>query len=282
MNDEGALIAFTLLSQLIIGSTLVYVLFYFISMEDISLLSSGFSLKTPELLLLIGLSAAICISLFHLGRPTTAVHALNNLKTSWISREILTVTLFSLSLVMLFVARWLGSGKAFLNVSFVAAAIAGVLLLVTMTKLYMITGVITWNNWLTPVNFTLTTLISGLAFLLVFILVFNIEFIRLKPLVLTFIVLLLFEMLHSGLLYSQLNTMDFNHTNQFIADGAFKFFLITRIALIGLGILLLLFVAFRNDAGNSGTLLILSLSLVFVEMIIGRFVFFAVYVRTGI
>jgi Fe-S-cluster-containing dehydrogenase component len=55
MNSEGALIAFTLFSQMIIGSVLAYLLVYFISMDDISQLSSGFSLKTPEFLLLLGM-----------------------------------------------------------------------------------------------------------------------------------------------------------------------------------------------------------------------------------
>jgi DMSO reductase anchor subunit len=90
-------------------------LVYFISMDDISQLSSGFSLKTPEFLLLLGMLVALAISFLHLGRPSNAIHALNNLKTSWISREIFAVTLFSASLLMLFIARWLGAGKTFLT-----------------------------------------------------------------------------------------------------------------------------------------------------------------------
>src|SRR6056297_1084064 len=197
MNDEGALIAFTLLSQVVIGATLVYVLVYFISMDDISRLPSGFSLKTPEFLLLLGLLLAIVLSFLHLGRPSNAVNALNNLKTSWISREIFTVTLFSISLLMLFIARWLGAVKPLLTVSFVFAAIAGLILLVTMVKLYMIPAVPTWNSWLTPAHFTLTVVVSGLALMLVFVIVYNTEITRIKPFLVVLMILLLFEMAHA-------------------------------------------------------------------------------------
>jgi len=282
MNNEGALIAFTLFSQMIIGSTMVYALAYFTSMDDISLLSSGFSLKTPEFLLLLGLLVAILISLLHLGRPANAIHALNNLKTSWISREIFTVTLFSISLLVLFIARWLGAGKAFLTVSFVLSAMAALLLLVTMVRLYMIPAVSTWNNWLTPTNFTLTALISGLTLMLVFVLVFPIEFIRVKPIILAIMILLLIEMVHSGFLYGHLNSIDLNDSNPFISEGIFKPFAIIRIAVIGFAILFLLYVSVQEKAGYQSTLLILSIAFIFIEMILGRFVFFATYVRIGI
>lgn len=282
MNNEGALIAFTLFSQMIIGSILVYVLFYFISMDDISQLSSGFSLKTPEFLMLLGLLVALLISFLHLGRPSNAIHALNNLKTSWISREIFAVTLFSVSLLLLFIARWLGAGKSLLTVSFVLSGIAGLLLLVTMARLYMIPAVSTWNNWLTPTNFTLSALISGLALMLVFVMVFNMELIRVKPIILAIMILLLFEMVHSGFLYAHLNSMDFNSGNQFLSEEIFKPFTIIRMAVIGVAILFLLFVYIQDKAGYQSTPLILSISLIFIEMVIGRFVFFATFVRIGI
>jgi anaerobic dimethyl sulfoxide reductase subunit C (anchor subunit) len=282
MNSEGALIAFTLFSQMIIGSVLAYLLVYFISMDDISQLSSGFSLKTPEFLLLLGMLVALAISFLHLGRPSNAIHALNNLKTSWISREIFAVTLFSASLIMLFITRWLGAGKTFLTVSFILSGIAGVLLLVTMARLYMIPAVSTWNNWLTPTNFTLTALISGLALMLVFVMVFHMEGIRIKPIVLAVMILLLFEMVHSGFLYGQLNSMDFPSGNQFLAEGIFKPVTIIRMAVIGLAIVCLLFVYLQEKTPYQSTLLILSISLILIEMVIGRFLFFATFVRIGI
>ncbi len=282
MNDEGALIAFTLLSQAVIGSTLVYVLIYFINMEGISQVSAGFNLKTPEFLLLIGLLVAIILSFLHLGRPSNATNALNNLKSSWISREIFTVALLSAGLLVLFMARWLGAGKPFLTAAFVTAAVAGLLLLVTMTRLYMIPAVHTWNNWLTPLTFTLTALVAGLSLLLVFVLATNIEFPWVKSVIVAIMVLLLFEIVHSGILHGQVNSMDHNFINPFISGGTFKLFTIIRISLIGLTIVFLLFVSLREQVMNRHTLLLLSLSLIFIEMIIGRYLFFASYVRTGI
>jgi anaerobic dimethyl sulfoxide reductase subunit C (anchor subunit) len=261
---------------------MVYALGHFLSMDDISQLSAGFSLRTPEFLLMLGLLVALLISLLHLGRPANAIHALNNLKTSWISREIFTVTLFSISLLMLFIARWLGAGKPFLTASFVFSAMAGLLLLLAMVRLYMIPAVSTWNTWLTPTNFTLTALISGIALTLLFVQVFNIEFIRAKPIILALMILLLLEMAHSGFLHAHLNSMDLNESNLFISERIFTTFTIIRIAVISLAILGLVFIYTQEKARYHSTLLILSVSLIFIEMIIGRFVFFATHVRIGI
>jgi anaerobic dimethyl sulfoxide reductase subunit C (anchor subunit) len=282
MNNEGALIAFTLLSQMVIGSVIIYTLAFFFNMDDILQLSSGFSLKTPEFLLLLGLLLAILISLIHLGRPANAVNALNNLKTSWISREIFSVTLFSISLIILFIARWQDAGKTFLTVSFILSAIAGILLLVSMVLLYMIPTVSTWNNWLTPMNFILTALISGLVLMIVFAMAFNIELMRLKSILLVIMILLLFEIVHSGFLHSHLNELNYNHSNEFISEGIFKLFTIIRIAVIVPAILFLLFVAFQQKSEYTNTLLIASISLIFMEMILGRLIFFATFLRIGI
>jgi anaerobic dimethyl sulfoxide reductase subunit C (anchor subunit) len=251
-------------------------------MDDILQLSSGFSLKTPEFLLLLGLLLAILISLIHLGRPANAVNALNNLKTSWISREIFSVTLFSISLIILFIARWQDAGKTFLTVSFILSAIAGILLLVSMVLLYMIPTVSTWNNWLTPMNFILTALISGLVLMIVFAMAFNIELMRLKSILLVIMILLLFEIVHSGFLHSHLNELNYNHSNEFISEGIFKLFTIIRIAVIVPAILFLLFVAFQQKSEYTNTLLIASISLIFMEMILGRLIFFATFLRIGI
>ncbi len=282
MNDEGALIAFTLLSQVVIGSTLVYVLVYFLSIEDIAQLPTGFSLKTPEFLFLLGLLVAIILSFLHLGRPSNAVNALNNLKSSWISREIFTVTLFSVSLLMLWMARWLGAGRSLLTVSFIFAAVAGLILLVTMVKLYMIPAVPTWNNWLTPAHFTLTVMVSGLALMLVFVMVYNIEFTTIKPFLVVLMILLLFEMAHAVLLYVQLNSMDPAYGNSFISEGIFRFLTITRVAVTGLAMAFLVLVSIRAQAHTHGTMFILSVSFIFTEMLVGRYLFFAAFARTGI
>ena len=112
MDHEGALIAFTLISQLVAGTSIIYAFLFFIRRNEISGISSGFNPKTPELLLIIALLAAIFISLFHLGNIGKAVNALNNLDSSWISREILSLLLLAFGLGLLFIARWKMSGNS--------------------------------------------------------------------------------------------------------------------------------------------------------------------------
>jgi DMSO reductase anchor subunit len=112
--------------------------------------------------------------------------------------------------------------------------------------------------------------------------VFHMEGIRIKPIVLAVMILLLFEMVHSGFLYGQLNSMDFPSGNQFLAEGIFKPVTIIRMAVIGLAIVCLLFVYLQEKTPYQSTLLILSISLILIEMVIGRFLFFATFVRIGI
>jgi DMSO reductase anchor subunit len=95
-------------------------------------------------------------------------------------------------------------------------------------------------------------------------------------------ILLLFEIVHAGFLYAQLNSMDVSYSNQFISDGLLKSITIIRIAVVCLAIVLLLLSTFQEKAGSPCTLLLLSIALIFIEMLIGRYVFFASYVRVGI
>ena len=282
MNNEGALIAFTLLSQMIIGSTLVYAMVFFLGAEDLSQVSTGFSLRTPEFLLLIGILVATMISFLHLGKPGNAVNALNNLKTSWISREILTLSLFSVSLFLLFIARWLGGGRLILNLSFACVVLAGILFLVSMIRLYMIPEVSTWNSWLTPAGFLLATLISGMILLLLYSSFLNLELLKLKPVVLVIIGILLMEAVHAVSLMGTLNSMNLSFGNPFIMDGIFRSFTIIRLALIGLAMAFLLMVLPERYAGIQSTMLLLSFTFIILELVLGRFIFFASYLRVGI
>ena len=159
---EWPLVVFTLLGQLATGVYLFFVL---------PVVFSGRPLDTAEglrplldvlggVIALLGVAAAA--SFFHLGRPFRAPNALSNLRTSWLSREILFELLFLLSMAVLFVLAWFGKGEgAPAKVVAVLAGVCGLFFLVSMARVYMVPGVPAWKGAATPFAFVMATLILG-------------------------------------------------------------------------------------------------------------------------
>lgn len=164
MNNEGALIAFTLLIQLTAGSAMFYSLFFFINNKNMMKLNTGFTLKTPEFLLFLLTGTSVLISIFHLGNPKKAINALNNLTSSWLSLEILSLSILSFSMLLLFLVRtYFKSTKGLLSFLYLFLILSCAVLTFVMINLYKIPTVITWNTWYTPTFFILTTLILGIV-----------------------------------------------------------------------------------------------------------------------
>jgi len=101
---------------------------------------------------------AMFVSTLHLGRPRNAVRSLLNLRTSWLSREILLATVF---LVATAVAGWpqapsvVSAWAGWLTVPAAAAFLAG------MAQVYMQRTVPVWNHWRTPLTFAATAVYLG-------------------------------------------------------------------------------------------------------------------------
>jgi anaerobic dimethyl sulfoxide reductase subunit B (iron-sulfur subunit) len=155
---EWALVTFTVLSQTAAGLTLFGGgLRWWLGR------SGGTRDLDPAILLVVTglLAAAICGSLLHLGRKRNAVRALSNLRSSWLSREILT----AIVLVGVTALAW------WPTVSVEAAALrawagwiavpVAVLFLLGMARVYMQRTVPVWNNWRTPLAFTATAVLMG-------------------------------------------------------------------------------------------------------------------------
>jgi anaerobic dimethyl sulfoxide reductase subunit C (anchor subunit) len=109
--------------------------------------------------------AGMLASFLHLGTPRNAWRALANLRTSWLSREILFAGLFA-GLSGLFSAmQWFGWGPALLRSGLaLLAALCGLGLVYCMARVYMLRSVLAWQTWLTASSFFATTfLLGGLA-----------------------------------------------------------------------------------------------------------------------
>jgi anaerobic dimethyl sulfoxide reductase subunit C len=110
-------------------------------------------------LVLLGLA----FSLFHLGSPRSASRALANWRSSWLSREILFALLFALT--SLLHAAMEGARPA-THPSYgatieVAAALFGLGLVISMAGAYRLRTVPAWDNWVTPVSFVVTAILLG-------------------------------------------------------------------------------------------------------------------------
>lgn len=136
---EPSLIAFTLLAQLAVGAT------WFGSVAGPF---NGRALAVITILMLIGLLA----SFVHLGQPRHAWRALTNLRTSWLSREVLSAALFVLSLIGVLASG--GSGIWL-------ASATGLALIISMARVYRLRTVPEWNHRTTTASFFATTLLLG-------------------------------------------------------------------------------------------------------------------------
>jgi anaerobic dimethyl sulfoxide reductase subunit C (anchor subunit) len=161
MLKEWPLVAFTVFGQMAVG---VFLAFHLPFIVRGRLPGSGWRLTWIVTLAIVVLltAAAAFASFFHLRHPLRARRALSNLRTSWLSREILFELLFG-GLVVL--EGWLAyvkpASKTSLWPAIGAAALAGMLFVISMARLYMLPSLPAWRGAYTPLSFFLTTLVLG-------------------------------------------------------------------------------------------------------------------------
>ncbi|MBM7854111.1 anaerobic dimethyl sulfoxide reductase subunit C (anchor subunit) [Desulfohalotomaculum tongense] len=151
---EWPLIIFTLAMQAAAGVCLWTV--YFETKKN----GADFRLSTPVAL---GLSAvAMIVSLFHLGTPVKAINSLSNLSNSWLSREILfSGTFLTLLAVSVFLQRANLKNERLKKFCTYLNGIAGCLVVFSMAMVYMNSIKPAWESWNTLVDFYATALVLG-------------------------------------------------------------------------------------------------------------------------
>ncbi len=107
---------------------------------------------------------ALALSFLHLNQPFRSIYALSNIQTSWLSREILTASLFLFLIALTaFLYHLKRTSSGVINKMILATAVAGVLFIYSMSRIYMIPTVPAWNNPTTITGFFATTLVLGSA-----------------------------------------------------------------------------------------------------------------------
>jgi anaerobic dimethyl sulfoxide reductase subunit C len=117
------------------------------------------TVATIWVLLVTGIS--MLVSVASLGDPIGAYRALFNLKTSWLSREILFLGIFfALEGTRLYVGLW-GTDNILMDATGWLAAFFGCLCLFSMSSIYVKTLIPAWGTWYTYVAFLSTAIILG-------------------------------------------------------------------------------------------------------------------------
>jgi anaerobic dimethyl sulfoxide reductase subunit C (anchor subunit) len=161
-KKEWPLIAFTLLSQTAVGFFLLFTVPLALSgtvtgAADVRLLQ-----LRSLLFVLALLAAAAALSFLHLGNPFNAYRALNNVRTSQLSREIFFELLLIFLVAVVCWLEWRRSGSQDLRLGlYLLAALAGVGLIWSMAGIYRLEAVPVWNNAMTPFSFFMTTFVLG-------------------------------------------------------------------------------------------------------------------------
>ena len=124
------------------------------------------AINSGELIgLLLITSVALTISTMHLGRPAYAWRALRMWRRSWISREVLLFTLFSVCLAAMTVAKvlshYVNTMSGLLRVLGASTVILGILATVASAFIYLVPARPSWNTFHTPIDFLLTAGVLG-------------------------------------------------------------------------------------------------------------------------
>lgn len=160
-SSEWTLVVFTITTQMCAGT--------FIMAKVLPLFAGGG--RDPELIrtndsvsLFMAplLVVAMLISLLHLGTPANAINTVHNIGVSPLSWEIFTGGLFTGSACLLAFSQWRGLGSESMRRRLGwLVVLAGVAVVVCMTLVYMLRTVPVWNSMLTPIQFSVATLLLG-------------------------------------------------------------------------------------------------------------------------
>lgn len=161
---EWALPVYTILMQLAVGAMLGLWLIRAVVMEKYGRSVIDSIVRIPVLAILLTVIVAIIGSHFHLSRPYFSLLAALNLRSSWLSREIVFTITFFLAIGGLSYLQWFTGGYSRLRtvLGWVGIA-AGSLSIYSMSKIYLLPTHSSWNTPLTVVVFLLTALILGVT-----------------------------------------------------------------------------------------------------------------------
>ena len=286
-NQDWSLVFFTTLTQWSVGIILCVTLPIIFSSDSSIFPISGLSLANPVFLALLFTGVATLVSFLHLGSPSNAPNALNNLSGSWLSREILTIGVYSLCLLTVFILGW--STGNFVNYKYILlpGSVAGLALVWMMIRIYVMPTIPAWNTWYTPFSFVATTLCLGLLTVLFLQYIGHLTISQqITRLFLISLVVILFIELTAGFIHQfKLEEMDTGIDDLVFNKGMFYRVFLVRMALLVIAFPIIFVILFQPDflSGFGDYFwVILLLVLIITQEIMGRLLFYSSYFRIGV
>jgi len=163
--NELALVIYTILMQLAVGSFITIELIRFFSTRK----STAQEANNLVNLVLYSLGPIAVLgmlaSFFHLKVPLLAPYALLNVGTSWMSREIWLTLIFTVLVIVysILLIRKLKS-QLIKNIFAIVTSLVGLVLIYCMARAYMLPTFPAWDSLATPFSFYVTTLLLGTVF----------------------------------------------------------------------------------------------------------------------
>jgi anaerobic dimethyl sulfoxide reductase subunit C (anchor subunit) len=286
-NQDWSLVIFTSFAQASVGIILCFTLLTFFCADSGLFIETGLSLKNPVLLALVFIGVATVVSFLHLGNPTNAPNALNNLSGSWLSREILALGAYTACLLIVFVLGWQHGAIRYPGYLLPLSSVAGIAFLWMMIRIYVIPTIPAWNSWNTPLSFVSTTICLGLLTFLVlhYFRAIIIDDQIVYNLVVSLIVVLCTEIASGFVHQSQLQKMDGGVDDLVFNRGSYY-----RVFLFRTGVLIVavmaMFIVILKPAlvleNNDNIWLYPVLALIITQEIMGRLLFYSSYFRLGV
>lgn len=263
-KDYISLVLFTVLSQTAVGSLILReILLYPANNFQHSREFRVFSLLFTGIIIAFAIGAAF----LHLGKQSASVHALRNLRNSWLSREILFMIAFSLTVLL----YWFNEKFLNLNALNFLLSLTGIItgagLLVSMSAIYMLPAVPSWNSPLTPVSFFVTAAAGGMSVLAILYAGYGPGLNRIFLVILSLTILL--SLVSSGFMVSS-------------AKGTVILTLFTIRIATGLTALLLIYLIYFKIIPNKIPPLTVLLITVLLTEMAGRVIFFLNYHKSGL
>ncbi len=162
LSSDWPLILFTLLVQMSVGTFLFLGILHDVSFvkleEKIFETLSNLLLKLIAVILML----AVIASLFHLGSPQKAINALNNLESSYLSKEIFSLLIFiMLGGIFILIYKKYSTKRLLMFFSALITILFGFRTIHYMSSIYMLETVPVWNSLFTPLSFYLSVLLLG-------------------------------------------------------------------------------------------------------------------------
>lgn len=232
---------------------------------------------------LVFMAIGFASSTMHLGSPFRAFNSLNRVGDSGLSNEIITGSIFFALAGIYWLAEVLCISKPNIrSLLRYLAAIAGIIFMVAMIKVYLIETVPLWNNIFTPIDFIFTVITAGMLFGFLLLNAFNGSSVKANKVV-TAVGLLLIAthlvlMIARILSFATVNT-SIHHATANLHQ--YTPMIMTQCILMIIAAILWVRAAHRPITHNTSVALIAFIAL-FVAEIFGRGVFYGMHFTVGL